>query len=59
MSERSWFEFDVRAENGRTMYRDSASLPRRGALNAGTIDVPTNRVGIGSMNFVAWRVRWQ
>jgi len=46
--------FDIRAENGRTMYRDSASLSRRGALYAGTVNVPINRVGIGGMNFVAW-----
>ena len=46
--------FDIRAENGRTMYRDSASLPRRGGLYSGTVAVPTSRVGIGGMNFVAW-----
>ena len=46
--------FDIRAENGRTMYRDSASLPRRGGLYAGTVAVPTAKVGIGGMNFVAW-----
>ena len=46
--------FDIRAENGRTMYRDSASLPRRGGLYAGTVAVPITRVGIGGMNFVAW-----
>lgn len=47
-------KFDIRAENGRTMFRDSASLPRRGAMYAGMLSVPIARVGIGGMSFVAW-----
>jgi len=46
--------YDIRTENGRTMYRDSTSLARRGALYSGTAIVPTSRVGIGGMSFVAW-----
>ncbi len=46
--------FDVRAEDGRRMYRDSAVLQRRGDIYAGTVAVPASRVGIGGMNFVAW-----
>ena len=46
--------FDVRTENGRKMYRDSTVLPRRDALYAGTIAVPTSRVGIGAMTLAVW-----
>lgn len=47
-------QFDVRTENGRRIYRDSAVLPRKGVLNAGTIAIPIGRVGIGAMTLAVW-----
>ena len=46
--------FDVRAENGRSIYRDSTVLPRRGELYVGSVNLPASRVGIGALSFIAW-----
>lgn len=47
--------YDVRADNGRPIFRDSAQLQRRGDLFTGTIAIPTSRVGIGAMSMAVWR----
>ena len=46
--------YAVRAENGRTIFLDSARLPWRGQLFAGTVSIPINKVGIGAMTMAAW-----
>lgn len=47
-------QYIVRAEGGRPIYRDSASLARRGDLYSGTVSVPIAKVGIGAMTLNAW-----
>jgi GWxTD domain-containing protein len=46
--------YAIRAENGRTIFRDTASLAWRGQLFAGTVSVPINKIGIGAMTIAAW-----
>jgi len=48
-------DFVVRSENGQTMFRDSMALAPRGALHAGTIEIPVARIGIGAMSIAVWK----
>jgi GWxTD domain-containing protein len=45
---------EARTESGRALYRDTVTLPWRGQLYAGTVQVPISRVGIGAMTLGAW-----
>ncbi|MBM4192933.1 MAG: GWxTD domain-containing protein [Gemmatimonadetes bacterium] len=47
--------FEVRTDAGRPIYRDSNTLPVRGQLHVGTVEVPLHRVAIGAMTLSAWR----
>ncbi len=47
-------QYIVRAENGRGLYRDSVTIPSRGGLHAGVLNVPISRVGIGAMTLAVW-----
>ena len=44
----------VRSEQGRTLWTDTVSLPRRGAIFSGVVRVPVSRVGLGVATFAAW-----
>lgn len=48
-------DFAVRSETGQTMFRDSAALASKGALHAGTIEIPVARIGIGAMSIAVWK----
>ncbi|MEA3244728.1 MAG: GWxTD domain-containing protein [Gemmatimonadota bacterium] len=47
-------QYAVRSDQGRPIYRDSATLARRGELYSGTVDVPIAKVGIGAMTLNVW-----
>ncbi|MFL5574347.1 MAG: GWxTD domain-containing protein [Gemmatimonadaceae bacterium] len=46
----------VRGERGTELWRDTASLARRGELYSGIVNVPVSRVGVGLATVVAARV---
>jgi len=48
-------EFAVRTEQGRSLFRDTVSLPRRANLFSGILYIPVVRVGIGLALVSFWR----
>lgn len=45
---------EARSDEGRVLYHDTASLPRRGDLFSGVVMVPVSRVGIGAAVISMW-----
>lgn len=45
----------VRSERGATLWSDTTSLPRRGAIHSGLLRVPVSRIGVGVATLVLWQ----
>jgi GWxTD domain-containing protein len=45
---------EARSDEGRVLWRDTASLPRRGNLFSGVVSVPVSKVGIGITVISMW-----
>lgn len=44
----------VRSERGATLWSDTASIPRRGAIFSGIVNVPVSRIGVGVATLAMW-----
>ena len=53
-SERFAISLAVRSERGATLWSDTTSLPRRGAIFSGMLRVPVSRIGVGVATLVLW-----
>jgi GWxTD domain-containing protein len=48
-------QYAARNESGRAIFSDTASLPWRGGVSSGVVNVPTARIGIGPVMISFWR----